>query len=98
MERAGGLTGRYVACRSKPRRVLLVFDVKSQRKLRLRRNEKRLDEDSKENAKEDFSEAWQVLAIGAVAAGVFLQALLRTAIFSFVFPENVLIKHFAAMS
>ncbi|KAF2561805.1 hypothetical protein F2Q70_00015051 [Brassica cretica] len=55
--RAGGLTGRYVASRSKPRRVLLVFVVKSQRKLRLRRNEKRFDEDSKENAKEDFSEA-----------------------------------------
>ncbi|KAL0646136.1 hypothetical protein Bca4012_044427 [Brassica carinata] len=48
---------RYVASRSKPRRVLLVFDVKSQRKLRLRRNEKLFDEDSKENAKEDFSEA-----------------------------------------
>ncbi|KAF3509571.1 hypothetical protein F2Q69_00007072 [Brassica cretica] len=55
--RAGGLTGRYVASRSKPRRVLLVFVVKSQRKLRLRRNEKRFDEDSKENAKEDLSEA-----------------------------------------
>ncbi|KAL0771812.1 hypothetical protein Bca101_036963 [Brassica carinata] len=53
----GGLTGRYVASRSKPRRVLLVFVVKSQRKFRLRRNEKRFDEDSKENAKEDFSEA-----------------------------------------
>ncbi|KAL0689779.1 hypothetical protein Bca4012_089457 [Brassica carinata] len=49
----GGLTGRYVASGSKPRRVLLVFVVKSQRKLRLRRNEKLYDEDSKENAKED---------------------------------------------
>ncbi|KAF2553355.1 hypothetical protein F2Q68_00033736 [Brassica cretica] len=52
-----GLTGRYVASGSKPRRVLLVFVVKSQRKLRLRRNEKRFDEDSKENLKEDLSEA-----------------------------------------
>ncbi|WZZ27905.1 hypothetical protein YC2023_011306 [Brassica napus] len=50
---SGGLTGRYVASESKPKRVLLVFVVKSQRKLRLRRNEKRYDEDSKENAKED---------------------------------------------
>ncbi|KAF3554965.1 hypothetical protein F2Q69_00012681 [Brassica cretica] len=50
-------SGRYVASGSKPRRVLLVFDVKSQRKLRLRRNEKRFDEDSKENAKDIFSEA-----------------------------------------
>ncbi|KAF2596922.1 hypothetical protein F2Q68_00008155 [Brassica cretica] len=49
-----GLTGRYVASGSKPRRVLLVFVVKSQRKLRLRRNEKRFDEDSNENAKEDL--------------------------------------------
>ncbi|KAL0754031.1 hypothetical protein Bca101_091699 [Brassica carinata] len=54
---AGGLTGCYVASRRKPRRVLFVFDVKSQRKLRLRRNEKRFDDDSKENAKEDFSGA-----------------------------------------
>ncbi|WZY77826.1 hypothetical protein YC2023_024210 [Brassica napus] len=54
------LTGRYVASGSKPRRVLLVFVVKSQRKLRLRRNEKRFDEDSKENPKEDLSEALQV--------------------------------------
>ncbi|KAF3600895.1 hypothetical protein F2Q69_00035617 [Brassica cretica] len=38
------------------------------------------------------------LAIGAVAAGVFLPALLQTAIFSFVFLDIVLIKHFAAMS
>ncbi|KAF3583556.1 hypothetical protein F2Q69_00027491 [Brassica cretica] len=53
----GGLTGRYVASGSKPRRVLLVFVVKSQRKLRLRRNEKRFDEDSKENPKENLSEA-----------------------------------------
>nr|VDD51306.1 unnamed protein product [Brassica oleracea] len=45
------LRGRYVASGSKPRRVLLVFVVKSQRKLRLRRNEKRYDEDSKENTK-----------------------------------------------
>ncbi|KAF3529780.1 hypothetical protein DY000_02042916 [Brassica cretica] len=52
-----GLTGRYVASRSKPRRVLLVFVVKSQRKLRLRRNEKHFDEDSKENPKEDLSVA-----------------------------------------
>ncbi|KAF2583628.1 hypothetical protein F2Q70_00035407 [Brassica cretica] len=52
-----GLTGRYIASGSKPRRVLLVFVAKSQRKLRLRRNEKRFDEDSNENAKEDFSEA-----------------------------------------
>ncbi|KAF3560390.1 hypothetical protein F2Q69_00012238 [Brassica cretica] len=52
-----GLTGRYVASGSKPRRVLLVFVVKSQRKLRLRRNEKRFDEDSKENPKEDLSDA-----------------------------------------
>ncbi|KAF2551913.1 hypothetical protein F2Q68_00035594 [Brassica cretica] len=56
---SGGLTGRYVASRSKPRRVLLVFVVKSQRKLRLRRNEKHFDEDSKENPKEDLSEARQ---------------------------------------
>ncbi|KAF2605947.1 hypothetical protein F2Q68_00044143 [Brassica cretica] len=54
---SGSLTGRYVANKSKPRTVLLVFVVKSQRKLRLRRNEKRFDEDSKENAKEDLSEA-----------------------------------------
>ncbi|KAF3488822.1 hypothetical protein F2Q69_00054445 [Brassica cretica] len=52
-----GLTGRYVASGSKPRRVLRIFVVKSQRKLRLRRNEKRFDEDSKENPKEVFSEA-----------------------------------------
>ncbi|KAF3552692.1 hypothetical protein F2Q69_00011391 [Brassica cretica] len=52
-----GLTGRYVASESKPRRVLLVFVVKSQRKIRLRRNEKRFDEDSKENLKEDISES-----------------------------------------
>ncbi|KAF3489323.1 hypothetical protein F2Q69_00055061 [Brassica cretica] len=52
--------GRYVASGSKPRRVLLIFVVKSQRKLRLRRNEKRFDEDSNENAKEDLSEALQV--------------------------------------
>ncbi|KAF3559235.1 hypothetical protein F2Q69_00010962 [Brassica cretica] len=89
--RAGGLTGRYIASGSKPRRVLLVFVVKSLWKLRLRRNKKRYDEDSKENAKE-------ALAIGGVAAGVFLPALLRTVIFSFVFPDIVLIKHFAAMS
>ncbi|KAF3599819.1 hypothetical protein F2Q69_00036390 [Brassica cretica] len=55
-----GQTGRYVASGSKPRRVLLVFVVKSQRKLRLRRNEKRFDENSNENAKEDLSEAFQV--------------------------------------
>ncbi|KAG5378228.1 hypothetical protein IGI04_026070, partial [Brassica rapa subsp. trilocularis] len=54
-----GVTSRYVANGSKPRRVLLVFVVKSQRKLRLRRNEKRFDEDSKENPKEDLSEALQ---------------------------------------
>ncbi|KAF3579897.1 hypothetical protein DY000_02030092 [Brassica cretica] len=48
-----GLTGHYIASGSKPRRVLLVFVVKSQRKLRLRRNERRYNEDSKENAKED---------------------------------------------
>ncbi|KAF3516859.1 hypothetical protein DY000_02061879 [Brassica cretica] len=54
-----GLTGRYVASGSKPRRVLLVFVVKSQWKLRLRQNEKRFDEDSNENAKEDLSEALQ---------------------------------------
>uniref|UniRef100_A0A0D3BIK3 Uncharacterized protein n=1 Tax=Brassica oleracea var. oleracea TaxID=109376 RepID=A0A0D3BIK3_BRAOL len=46
--------GRYVASGCKPRRVLLVFVVKSQRKLRLRRNEKRFDRDSKENTKEEF--------------------------------------------
>ena len=57
---SGGLTGSYVASRSKLRRVLLVFVVKSQRKLRLRQNEKRFDEDSNENAKEDLSEAMQV--------------------------------------
>ncbi|KAF2564993.1 hypothetical protein F2Q70_00015049 [Brassica cretica] len=51
---SGGLTGHYIASGSKRRRVLLVFVVKSQRKLRLRRNEKRYDEDSKENAKEDL--------------------------------------------
>ena len=54
---SGGLIGRYVASRSKLRRVLLVFVVKSQRKLRLRRNEERFDEDSKENAMEDLSKA-----------------------------------------
>ncbi|KAF2567021.1 hypothetical protein F2Q68_00024565 [Brassica cretica] len=54
-----GQTGRYVASGSKPRRVLLVFVVKSQRKHRLRRNEKRFDENSNENAKEDLSEALQ---------------------------------------
>ncbi|KAF3592463.1 hypothetical protein DY000_02021178 [Brassica cretica] len=52
-----GLTGRYVASGSKPRRVLLVFVVKSQRKLRLRRNKKCFDEDSNKNGKEDLSEA-----------------------------------------
>ncbi|KAF3598248.1 hypothetical protein F2Q69_00036879 [Brassica cretica] len=62
----GGLTGRYVASGSKPRRVLLVFVVKSQWKLRLRRNDKRFDEDSKENAKEDLSEALQVTTYRAV--------------------------------
>ncbi|KAL0899320.1 hypothetical protein Bca101_083281 [Brassica carinata] len=44
------------ASRNKPRslrRVLLVFVVKPQWKLRLRRNEKRFDEDSKENPKEE---------------------------------------------
>ncbi|KAF3516019.1 hypothetical protein DY000_02059895 [Brassica cretica] len=55
-----GLTGRYVVSGSKPRRVLLVFVVKSQRKLRLRRNEKHFDEDSKKNAKEDLPQALQV--------------------------------------
>ncbi|KAF3495165.1 hypothetical protein DY000_02052456 [Brassica cretica] len=54
-----GLTGGYVASGSKPRRVLLVFAVKSQRKLRLRRNKMRFDEDSNENVKEDLSEALQ---------------------------------------
>ncbi|KAF2539299.1 hypothetical protein F2Q68_00020876 [Brassica cretica] len=44
---SGGLTGRYVASGRKPRRDLLVFVVKSQRKLRLKRNEKRYDEDSR---------------------------------------------------
>ena len=38
------------------------------------------------------------LAIGAVATGVVLPALLRTAIFSLVFPDIVLKKCFAAMS
>ncbi|KAF3584966.1 hypothetical protein F2Q69_00030297 [Brassica cretica] len=52
--------GRYVASGSKPRRVLLVFVVKSQRKLRLRRNGKRGDADSQENPKEDLSKALQV--------------------------------------
>ncbi|KAF2597580.1 hypothetical protein F2Q68_00009678 [Brassica cretica] len=56
---SGGLTARYVVSRRKPRRVLLVFVVKSQRKLRLRRNEKRFDEDSKDNAKEELYEALQ---------------------------------------
>ncbi|KAF2565235.1 hypothetical protein F2Q68_00025687 [Brassica cretica] len=42
------------------RRVLLVFVVKSQRKLRLRRNEKRFDRDSKENTKKELTEALQV--------------------------------------
>ncbi|KAL0655315.1 hypothetical protein Bca4012_075899 [Brassica carinata] len=56
----GGPTGRYIGSGSKPRRVLLVFVVKSQRKLRLRRNERCFDENSKENAKEDLSEALQV--------------------------------------
>ncbi|KAF3590743.1 hypothetical protein DY000_02024203 [Brassica cretica] len=102
-----GLTGRYVASGSKPRRVLLVFIVKSQRKLRLRRNGKRFDENSNENAKEDLSEAMQTEEsqarfvalpvgekswLGAVAAGVVLPTLLRTAILSFVFPDIVLIK------
>ncbi|KAF3503658.1 hypothetical protein F2Q69_00043978 [Brassica cretica] len=31
-------------------------------------------------------------------AGVFLPALLRIVIFSFIFPDIVLIKHFVAMS
>ncbi|KAF3580036.1 hypothetical protein DY000_02031480 [Brassica cretica] len=53
--------GRYVASRSKPRRVLLVFVVKSQRKLRLIRNEKRFDEDSKENGKKTFMRPDRVL-------------------------------------
>nr|VDD44472.1 unnamed protein product [Brassica oleracea] len=46
------------------------------------------------------NETFQIvaLAIGAVAAGVFLPALLRTAIFSFVFLDIVLIKRFTAMS
>ncbi|KAF3526873.1 hypothetical protein F2Q69_00047394 [Brassica cretica] len=52
-----GLAGRYVASGSKSRRVLLVFVVKSQRKLRLGRNKKLFDEDSNENAKEDLSDA-----------------------------------------
>ncbi|KAG5374049.1 hypothetical protein IGI04_042612 [Brassica rapa subsp. trilocularis] len=60
------LTGRYVASGSKPRRIPLVFVVKSQRKLRLRRNEKRFDEDSKENPKKDLSEALQVATDRAV--------------------------------
>ena len=38
------------------------------------------------------------VAIGAVAAGVVLPALLRTAILSFVFPNIVLIKLFVAES
>ncbi|KAL0646518.1 hypothetical protein Bca4012_044809 [Brassica carinata] len=46
-----------IASEREPRRVQLVFVVKSQRKLRLRRNEKRFDEDSNENAKEDPFEA-----------------------------------------
>ncbi|KAL0733602.1 hypothetical protein Bca4012_009812 [Brassica carinata] len=46
-----------IASGSKPRRVPLVFVVKSQRKLRLRQNKKRYDEDSKENAKENPFEA-----------------------------------------
>ncbi|KAL0656633.1 hypothetical protein Bca4012_077217 [Brassica carinata] len=60
IKRFNGLTGRNVASGSKPRRVLLVFVVKSQRKLRLRQNEKRFDEDTNENEKEDLSEALQV--------------------------------------
>ncbi|KAF3492732.1 hypothetical protein DY000_02055258 [Brassica cretica] len=58
-----GQTGHYVASGSKPRRVLLVFVVKSQRKLRLRRNKKRFDENSNENAKEDLSEALKITGI-----------------------------------
>ncbi|KAL0713317.1 hypothetical protein Bca4012_020295 [Brassica carinata] len=46
-----------IASGNKPRRVPLVFVVKSQRKLRLKRNEKHYDEDSKENAREDPFEA-----------------------------------------
>ncbi|KAF3604128.1 hypothetical protein F2Q69_00035452 [Brassica cretica] len=106
-----GLTGRYVASGSKARRVLLVFIVKSQRKLRLRRNVKRFDEDSNEKANQDLSEAVQTeksqarlvaLPVGEkwrlVAAGVVLPALLRTAILSFVFPDIVSIKRFVAES
>ncbi|KAL0847106.1 hypothetical protein Bca101_020352 [Brassica carinata] len=58
LERERKYGGR--ASRNKPRslrRVLLVFVVKPQQILRLRRNEKRYDEDSKENAKEDPFEA-----------------------------------------
>ena len=42
-----------IASGREPRRVQLVFVVKSQRKLRLRQNEKRFEEESKENTKED---------------------------------------------
>ncbi|KAF2564021.1 hypothetical protein F2Q70_00016504 [Brassica cretica] len=49
-----------IASGREPRRVQLVFVVRSQRKLRLRRNKKRSDEDSKENPKEDLSEALPV--------------------------------------
>ncbi|CAG7862653.1 unnamed protein product [Brassica rapa] len=52
-----------IASERERRRVPLVFVVKSQWKLRLRRNEKpkkRGDEDSKENPKEDLSEDLQV--------------------------------------
>ncbi|KAJ4889313.1 Uncharacterized protein Rs2_29061 [Raphanus sativus] len=50
-----------IASGREPRRVQLVFVVKSQRKLRLRRNEKRFEENSKENAEENSS--WGSVAI-----------------------------------
>ncbi|KAF3571228.1 hypothetical protein F2Q69_00061174 [Brassica cretica] len=75
--RDGGQTGCYVASGSKLRRVLLVFVVKSQRKLRLRRNEKRFDENSNENAKEDLYEALQVATSQLLARSGIKEAAAR---------------------
>uniref|UniRef100_A0A0D3BSI9 Uncharacterized protein n=1 Tax=Brassica oleracea var. oleracea TaxID=109376 RepID=A0A0D3BSI9_BRAOL len=89
---SGGLTGRYVASGSKPRRVLLVFVVKSQRKLRLRRNEKHFDEDSNENAKEDLSEALQV-ATYRVESWLELGRYVETELCACSFAMSLTIPH-----
>ncbi|KAF2565914.1 hypothetical protein F2Q68_00025323 [Brassica cretica] len=70
---SGGLTGRYVASGSKRRKVLLVFVVKSQRKLRLRRNEERYDEESKENTKERNHELVHCTSCGEKSQQGFLK-------------------------